>query len=258
MWDPDQANLEQQRLLMLNMDPPLHTRYRRLINKGFTPRMIRNLSDHLEHEAKGIIDAIIDRGECDFVTEVAAELPLQVILEMMGVPLADRHMVFDWSNRMIGADDAEYAAAADDARFAGMEMFYYASRLAADRQRCPREDIASNLIRAEVAGEKLSQPEFNAFFLLLSVAGNETTRNLISGAMLALIEHPEQRARLTADPSLLPAAVEEMLRWVTPVMYFRRTATRDTAIRGQGGDVLRLRQPGRGRLPGRRCVRHHA
>jgi cholest-4-en-3-one 26-monooxygenase len=220
------------RMLLINMDPPKHTRYRRLVSKGFTPKVVREMEPHVRQITRQIIDNVCAKGECDFVTEIAAELPLQVILEMMGVPMEDRHMIFDWSNRLIGSEDGEYATAPDQARFAGMEMFQYANGLASDRAKCPMDDIATTLIHAEVAGERLSQPEFDAFFMLLSVAGNETTRNLISGAMRAFFEHPEQWRRLKADPSLMPTAVEEMLRWVSPVSYFRRTATRDVVIRG--------------------------
>jgi cholest-4-en-3-one 26-monooxygenase len=221
------------RMLLINMDPPKHTRYRRLVSKGFTPKVVREMEPHVRQITRQIIDGVCEKGECDFVTEIAAELPLQVILEMMGVPMEDRHMIFDWSNRLIGSEDGEYATAPDQARFAAMEMFQYANNLASDRAKCPMDDIATTLINAEVAGERLSQPEFDAFFMLLSVAGNETTRNLISGAMAAFFEHPEQWLRLKADPSLMPAAVEEMLRWVTPVSYFRRTVTRDVVLRGQ-------------------------
>ena len=167
------------------------------------------------------------------MTDIAAELPLQVILEMMGVPVEDRHQVFDWSNRMIGFDDPEYQTSPEDGRAAATEMFMYANKLAVDRKRSPQADVISTLMRAELDGEALTETEFDAFFVLLSVAGNETTRNLISGGMLALIEHPEQRDKLIDDPSLIPTAVDEMLRWVTPVIYFRRTVTRDTEIRGQ-------------------------
>src|SRR5262249_49116089 len=152
-----------------------------------------------------------------------AELPLQVIAEIMGVPQEDRHMLFDWSNRLIGFDDPEFQTSFEDGKAAAMEVWMYASQLAEARKGQKGHDLVTVLINAEIDGEQLSEPEFDAFFLLLAVAGNETTRNLISGGMLALIEHPDQRARLIADPSLIPSAVEEMLRWVTPVMYFRRT-----------------------------------
>lgn len=144
-------------------------------------------------------------------------------------------MVFNWSNRMIGAEDPEYAGsiAMEDARQASLELYMYANRLAVERKNNPRGDIVSSLLQADVDGEALAEPEFDAFFLLLAVAGNETTRNTISGGMLALIEHRDQAERLRRDRSLMPTAVDEMLRWVSPVMQFRRTATRDTEIRGQ-------------------------
>lgn len=220
------------RMLMLNMDPPQHTKYRRLVSKGFTPKIVRELERHIREMTTGIIDGVIERGECDFVTDIAAELPLQVILEMMGVPNEDRHQVFDWSNQLIGFDDPEYATSPERGREAATEMFMYANTLAVDRKGCPRDDVISTLMNAQVDGEALTETEFDAFFLLLSVAGNETTRNLISGGMLTLLQHPESWAKVKTQPALLYTAVEEMLRWVTPVMYFRRTAQRDTELRG--------------------------
>jgi cholest-4-en-3-one 26-monooxygenase len=224
--------LEANRAIMLNMDAPRHTRFRRLVNMGFSPRMVNRLEPHVRDMARKIIDEVAPRGECDFVTDIAAEMPLQVIAEMIGVPLEDRHLVFKWSNQMIGFDDPEYQPSADVSKIASMEMFMYANQLALERKDRPREDLVSVLMAGEVDGEKLSEVEFDSFFLLLAVAGNETTRNLISGGMRALFEHPEERARLLADRSLMPTAVEEMLRWVSPVMYFRRTATRDAELRG--------------------------
>jgi cholest-4-en-3-one 26-monooxygenase len=228
---PEEA-LQFIRMLMLNMDPPQHTKHRRLVSKGFTPRIIRDMEKHIRDITNDILDGVIERGECDFVTEIAAELPLQVILEMMGVPNEDRHKVFEWSNHLIGFDDPEYATTAETGREAAAEMFMYANTLAVDRRGCPRDDVISTLLAAEVEGEHLSEMEFDAFFLLLAVAGNETTRNLISGGMLALFENPNEFKKLRADPALLYTGVEEMLRWVTPVMYFRRTTTRDTEMRG--------------------------
>ena len=230
-WSEEDA--EHSRRLMLNMDPPRHTKYRRLVNLGFSPKMVNRLEPHVREMADRIIDGVAARGECDFVTEVAAELPLQVILEMMGVPLEDRHMIFDWSNQMIGFDDPEYGDSEVTGKIAAAGMYMYANELALERQRCPRDDLVTVLMQAEVEGEKLSEADFDSFFLLLAVAGNETTRNLIAGGMLALLEHPEQWARLLANPALLTSAVEEMVRWVTPVMYFRRTATRDAELHGQ-------------------------
>jgi cytochrome P450 len=233
---PDPADDRKQMLgqIMLEMDPPKHARYRMLVNKGFTPRALVPLEPHVREMVSRILDPVAASGACEFVTEVAAELPLQVIAEFLGVPHEDRLKVFEWSNRMIGAQDPDYNPGTyDDARSAMIEMFAYANALAEQRRRHPALDLVSTLLAADVDGEQLSDYEFDLFFMLLAVAGNETTRNLISGGMLALIEHPAERERLVADPSLMPTAVEEMLRWVSPVMHFRRTAMRDTEVGGQ-------------------------
>jgi cholest-4-en-3-one 26-monooxygenase len=197
--------------------------------------MVTELEQHIRALATGIIDKVAPEGRCDFVADVAAELPLQVIAEMMGVPLEDRHRLFEWSNRLIGFDDPEYSVTPERQQEAAAELFMYANGLAAERRAQGQvgDDIIGALLGAEVDGEGLTEAEFDLFFLLLAVAGNETTRNLVSHGLLALIEHPEERARLLADPTLLPAAVEEMLRWGTPVMYFRRTATHDVELHGQ-------------------------
>ena len=225
--------LEQMRLMMLNMDPPMHTRYRLLVNKGFTPRMIGKLEERTRELTNQILDGICEKGECDFVTDIAAELPLQVIAELMGVPPHDRHLVFDWSNRMVGQRDPEYQVTPDAALQASVELYAYANRLAAEKRMNPADDILSVLINAELEGERLTELELDMFFLLLAVAGNETTRNLISHGMLALIEHPAERQRLIDDPAMIPSGVEEMLRWGSPVMHFRRTASVDTNVGGQ-------------------------
>jgi cholest-4-en-3-one 26-monooxygenase len=229
----DDDQLAQQQLMMVNMDPTMHTRYRRLVNKGFTPKMVRDLEQQIVRYADGIIDAVCERGSADFVEEMAAELPLLVIAELLGVPQEDRRMVFDWSNRMIGADDPEYQIPDTDPGEAAMQVYAYAEELAQSRRSAPRHDLVSVLIESEVEGEKLDQLELDLFFLLLIVAGNETTRNLMSGAMTAFFEHPDQWQLLLENRALLPNAVEEMLRYVTPVMHFRRTATTDLEIRGQ-------------------------
>ncbi|HEY3820653.1 MAG TPA: cytochrome P450 [Polyangiaceae bacterium] len=225
-------NLSTIQLLMLNMDPPQHNKFRRLVSAGFTPRMTARLEPRIREAARTIVDAIAAKGECDFVRNVAAELPLQVIADLLGIPQEDRGKLFDWSNRLIGFDDPEFQTSLEDGRQAAMEMWMYANELAEGAKGRKGEDLISVLMNAEVDGVGLTEMEFDAFFLLLAVAGNETTRNLVSGGMLALIENPTEYARLVADPSLVPSAVEEMLRWVTPVMYFRRTATRDTELRG--------------------------
>jgi cholest-4-en-3-one 26-monooxygenase len=225
--------VSQIRLLMLNMDPPQHHKFRRLVSTGFTPRQVSRLEIGIRETARNIIDAVAREGRCDFVTKIAAELPLQVIADLMGVPQEDRHKLFAWSNRLIGFDDPEFQTSMEDAKIAAGEVWMYANQLAASRQGQRGDDLVSVLMNAEVDGERLTEMEFDAFFLLLAVAGNETTRNLVSGGMLTLMEHPEQRQRLIDDPALLTTAIEEMLRWVTPVIHFRRTATRDTELRGQ-------------------------
>jgi len=228
--EPDE--IAQQGLMMLNMDPPLHTRYRRLVNKGFTPRMVRDLEESIHRATDAIIDEVIEKGEADFVTQISAELPLQVIAELLGVPSDDRHRMFEWSNRMVGSEDPEYQAEAELAMTSAMELYAYAAELFAKKRIDPHEDLMSALTTVEIEGERLSEMELELFFLLLTVAGNETTRNLMSGAMDAFFRHPEQWQRLLDDRSLLPTAVDEMLRFVSPVMNFRRTAMVDTELSG--------------------------
>ena len=227
-----QEEFEATQSLLINMDPPRHTKYRRIVNLGFSPKIVNRLVPKIREAASTIIDNIAERGTCDFVTDVAAELPLQVIVEMVGVPIEDRHRVFEWSNTMIGFDDPQYQASEDMGHIAAAQLYMYAGEMAEEHRKNPKDDLVSVLLNAEVEGEKLSVGDFNQFFLLLLVAGNETTRNTISGGMLALIEHPEQRARLLADPSLIGTAVDEMVRWVSPVQVFVRTATRDVTLRG--------------------------
>ncbi|WP_342374417.1 cytochrome P450 [Myxococcus stipitatus] len=231
--DYSQEDLSLIRFMMLNMDPPQHVKYRRLVSSGFTPVAITYLEPRIRAVTKEILDKVVHVREFDFVTSIAAELPLQVIAELVGIPHEERHQLFAWSNRLIDYDDSGRARSFDDAKMAAMEMWQYANQLAARNQGREGKDLVSVLMNAEVDGEKLNEAEFDAFFLLLIVAGNETTRNLISGGMLALMEHPEELAKLRANPALLPTAVEEMLRWVSPVVCFRRTVTRDTVLRGQ-------------------------
>ncbi len=232
-WEMEEADLTQQRLMMLNMDPPMHTRHRRLVNKGFTPRMVGDLETHIREMTNTILDEVTAKGEFDFVTDVAAELPLQVIAELVGVPHEDRHLMFDWSNRMVGAQDPEYGVLPEEASAAAMELFSYAHQLAAEKRANPHDDLISVLTTAEVDGERLSELEIDLFFMLLTVAGNETTRNLISHGMLALMEHPDQYELMRNDHTLIDPGVEEMLRWASPVMHFRRTASRECEIGGQ-------------------------
>jgi cholest-4-en-3-one 26-monooxygenase len=219
--------------LMLTMDPPEHTRYRKLVNRGFTPRQMRIIEEHVHDLTTRIVDDVIERGECDFVVDVAAELPLQVIAEMIGVPHEDRHKLFQWSNRMIGSEDPEYIVSQEEVQTAQIEMFMYANQLAAERRQEKRDDIVTALLEAEVDGDRLSEMDFNLFFLLLAVAGNETTRNSISHGIHAFGENPDQYKLLVDDPSLAASATEEVVRWASPVMYFKRNVTRDTELRGQ-------------------------
>ena len=227
--------MEQMRLTLLNMDPPKHNRYRMLVNRGFTPRMIRMIEETIVERATLIVDNVCEKGSAEFVEDVAAELPLQVICEMIGVPESDRHQIFEWSNTLVGLDDPDYRATPEDAELASAQIFAYCSEIAADRRANPRDDIMSALVHAEVDGHMLDDMELNLFFVLLAVAGNETTRNLIAHAVKGLIEHPEAAARLRANPDddeLWNRAVEEFLRWGTSIQNFRRTATKDTEIRG--------------------------
>jgi len=224
---------EMVREMMLYMDPPRHTRYRLLVNKGFTPRMIGLIEEGLRTKARLIVDNVIEQGSCDFVVDIASELPLQAIAELMGVPQEDRHKIFDWSNRMVGIDDPEFEGDRDSGTEAATELYLYANALAAGRRDDPRDDIVSRLLGSEIEGDTLSEAEFDMFFLLLSVAGNETTRNATSHGMKALMDNPDQFAKLVANPELLPSAVEEILRWATPVLHFRRTALQDYEIGGR-------------------------
>ena len=230
--DIDEELVAQQQLMMLNMDPPDHTRYRRLVNKAFTPRMIRDLEARLHVVTDELLNRVSESGTADFVVDIAAELPLIVIAELMGVPFDDRHKMFDWSNKMIGSEDPEYLVDPTQSAIAAMELYAYASELFAAKRADPRQDLMSALTQVNADGESLSDLELELFFLLLAVAGNETTRNLIAGAMNTFFEFPEQWELLKSDRSLLPGAVEEMLRFVTPVMCFRRTAMTDVSLEG--------------------------
>ena len=230
--DMDEERIGQLRLWMINQDAPRHTKLRKLINQGFTKRVMEHLEHHIAELTREIIDRIARKGECDFVAAVASELPLLVIAELVGCPIEDRAKLFDWSNRMVGFEDPDFSdeSGATDAM---LEMFEYAGHLADLRRSDPREDLTTLLLNAEVDGERLDELGFNMFFVLLILAGNETTRNAISGGMLALSQHPDQKALLANDLSLLPSATEEILRYVSPVISMRRTATRDTEISGQ-------------------------
>ncbi|MFJ6630032.1 cytochrome P450 [Streptomyces sp. NPDC091376] len=226
--------IEVQRLIMLNMDPPEHTRVRQIVQRGFTPRAIRGLESALRDRARKIVEAARSGaaadGSFDFVTSVAVELPLQAIAELIGIPQDDRARIFDWSNKMVAYDDPEYAITEEIGAEAAMELIGYSMNLAADRKQCPAKDIVTQLVAAEGEGN-LSSDEFGFFVLLLAVAGNETTRNAISHGMHAFLTHPEQWELYKRDR---PAtAAEEIVRWATPVVSFQRTATQDTELGGR-------------------------
>ncbi len=247
------------RRMMLNMDPPEHNRLRGLLTKAFTPRAVGRLTERIQDWARELIARVADGGECDFAA-VAADLPLLTLAEVFGIPEQDRRLMYDWSNRVIGYQDADYAvsstvdssAVTDLARAAlavrpvpgpggampdprtraGMpDLYAYATALGEYKRRHPGDDVMSNLMgHVDDEGGRVSIAEFENLFWLFSVAGNETLRNGIPGGMLALLSHPDEYRRLRADRSLLPGAVEEMLRWWTPVMHFRRTATEDVQL----------------------------
>jgi cholest-4-en-3-one 26-monooxygenase len=221
-------SMELQRLILLNIDPPEHTKLRGIVSRGFTPRAIGNLRDALTERAERIVQTALAEGTGDFVADVACELPLQAIAELLGVPQEDRKKIFEWSNTMIGYDDPEFGG---DGQAAAGELVGYAMMMAEDRRQCPRNDIVTKLVHAQVDGGQLNSDEFGFFVILLSVAGNETTRNAISHGMLAFFEHPEQWELYLADR---PAgAADEIVRWATPVTVFQRTAKADTVLGGQ-------------------------
>jgi cytochrome P450 len=221
---------------MINMDDPKHFRLRSIVSKGFTPKEIAKVEGYVKTKAAAIVDTLLEKypnGECDFVEEVAAPLPLQIICEMMGIPAEDEKQIFQWTNVILGAGDPEYGGSLEALMGAGMGMFQYAQALGEDRAAHPRDDVTSAMMHAEVDGSRLTAQEFGSFFILLVVAGNETTRNAISHGMKALTDNPDQRDLLWNDfETHHKTAVEEIVRWATPVIHFRRTATEDTEING--------------------------
>jgi cholest-4-en-3-one 26-monooxygenase len=220
--------VELQRVIMLNTDPPHHTKVRGIVSRGFTPRAINDLRDVLTERAAKIVATALEQGTGDFVTDVACELPLQAIAELIGVPQDDRHKLFTWSNDMVGYDDPDYNA---DGETAAAEVLGYSMLMAEDRRACPRDDIVTKLVNAQVDGEDLTSDEFGFFVILLAVAGNETTRNAISHGMLAFLDNPAQWELFKAGRPR--TAVDEIVRWSTPVTVFQRTATRDVELGGQ-------------------------
>ena len=219
-------------LLMINLDAPDHIKLRKLINKGFTPRRVAQLGDMLRERTNAIIDGLADRGSADLVHDLALWLPLHVIADMVGVPEADRAMVFDWTEKTFGFDPS---VTPEERQAASMAMFAYADAMCEERAKDaePREDLMSVLLNAEVDGEKLTAFQIELFFMLLQNAGSETTRNLITTGTLALLQHPDQYEIMRNDPEVIPTGIEELLRYSTPVVHFSRTATKDTELGGK-------------------------
>ncbi|TDI99154.1 MAG: cytochrome P450 [Deltaproteobacteria bacterium] len=235
--DPNPESLVGLRQIMLNMDPPRHRQYRAIVNKAFTPRMIDGLIVAVDQMVDRIIDNVCEKGECDFVEDLAAPLPMGVICEMMGVPEEDRKAIYELGNKMVGFDDPEYnpdgpSLMDGDLSTASVEMFMYAGKLKERYKNSSEQNLATALLKAEVDGHKLSEIEFNSFFMLLAIAGNETTRTVTTNGMWDLIRNPGERDKLIKDPSLIPTAVEEILRFNPAVISFRRTSMKDQVLRG--------------------------
>jgi cytochrome P450 family 142 subfamily A polypeptide 1 len=222
--------------MMIDMDDPEHFRRRKLVNKGFTPRRVRDLEPKIRAVCDEIIDSVCERGECDLVHDIAAPLPMVMIGDALGVAPQDRADLLQWSDDMVCALSN---SASEDAMLRATNAFTnytrYASEVIADRRsREPQDDLMSVMVHAEVDGDKLDDDELVQESLLILVGGDETTRHVISGGMAELVRHPDQHQRLREDRALLDSAVEEMLRWVTPIKNMARTATRDVELRGQG------------------------
>jgi len=229
---------------ILEMDPPQHNRHRKLVIQAFAPRAVAALEPRIRAIAQESLDAVPVGESVDFVNAVSIPLPMYVIAEMMGVPREDWPDFRRWSDALVKATGG-MGDPFSDATFGALgEMFAYFTELLADRRRTPREDLVSTLARAEIDGDRLTDPEILMFSTTLLAAGNETTRNLISGGAFALMQHPDQKRALLADRGLIPNAVEEMLRWWPPILSFSRRATSATSLRGkeiaEGDSVLLL------------------
>ena len=220
--------IERGKFVLLNMDAPHHTHLRKIVSRAFTPRSIELLRAELATRAAGIVEAAAEQGYGDFVEQVAAELPLQAIAGLMGVPQDERKKLFDWSNQMVGDLDPEFAG--NDAIGASVELIMYGMAMAADRAANPRDDLVTKLVQADVEGHKLSDDEFGFFVILLAVAGNETTRNSITHGMVAFTEFPDQWELYKSQRP--GTAVDEIVRWATPVTSFQRTALCDYELSG--------------------------
>ncbi|MFZ9674475.1 MAG: cytochrome P450 [Ilumatobacteraceae bacterium] len=222
---------------MINMDDPKHFRLRNIVSRGFTPKEVSRIEDQVRDRATKLVTDLIERfpnGECDFVEEVAAALPLAIICDMMGIPEEDHKKIFHWTNVILGVGDPEFVGSYEDLMTVALEMFMYAQALGESRVGNPQDDVTSAMMNAVVDGERLTPQEFGSFFILLVVAGNETTRNAISHGMKLLTDFPDQRKIWFDDfDTHTRSAVEEIVRYATPVIHFRRTVTEDTVLAGQ-------------------------
>ena len=236
LMEQDEERLMMQRLLMINMDPPDHLKYRRLVRNAFTPKKVDSYHERFGEIARDIVEKAIEGGECEFVEDMAAELPLIAICELMGVPLDKRRRLFELTNIMLGMDDPELTTSEEDGQNAMAEMFFIAQELAEFHRANPQDDIVNVLLTGTVEDEPLTNDEFCYFFLLLIVAGNETTRTVTSHGMRNLIENPEQYDMLVEKPELLDGAIEEFLRFNPAVIAFARVATEDVEL---GGKVIK-------------------
>ena len=229
----DEFTVEMQQNTIINMDPPRHQKVRRIVRNAFTPKRVDSYEANFRQHARAIVDAVASRGECEFVEEVAAELPLIAILDLLGVPLEDRQRFFDWTNTMIFADDPDMSTSEEEAQLAAMEVIGYAMQLAARHRENPMDNITGALLDAELDGEPVSEEMFGWMFILILVGGNESTRTVIAQGMRLLMEHPDQLQYLVDNPDKIPNAVEEMLRYNTAFISMRRTATEDCELGGQ-------------------------
>jgi cytochrome P450 len=236
---------------MINMDAPKHGRLRRLVSIAFTERQLGKVEDYVQREASKVIDAIAEKGECDFVTEIAAQFPIRIICDMMGIPDSQHGFVFDQTNVLLSGGDPDFLPEGGDLNAAllgaGQALADLMTDLRQERLERPTDDITSVLLRAEIEGDKLTEQELVSFFILLVAAGNETTRNAISHGMKALCDYPDERRKWQSDfGTISPTAVEEIVRWASPVIWMRRTATQNTGLGGvkiREGDKILLFYP---------------
>lgn len=234
-------------VLLNMMDDPRHRYFRRLVTPSVSPRALAQLETELRQRTETILDEVAERGECDFVVDVATELPLQAIMRLLGVPQKDRHQLFAWANATLDYDDRELGQTSTKTQAAQAALFQYGTDLLAEKRRCPAEDILSAAVHGRVptndGDEALADLEVQMLFNLLIAAGSETTRNSIAAGVAALVQHPEEWSALQRDRGLLPPAIEEILRWTSTTPYNRRTATREVELRGQtirAGDKVTL------------------